>query len=403
MAQSNEIPLFKPEDFQSSPFSTSNSAGASMPSSASRSGSSSDFSSIDRSSCTEQCRQVLESQRISFEHERAAFAEQRKLWGTQEIAMSARIAELERQVSKMSQVGGNALRSKKPEQQMRKSRSQSAPAWEWPRPAAPPTRVFPKDTSYLCAPGREARYDRDHLPSLDKALSKSRYEKMESMSVPIHLVDSTLDGITLKSTALPPGLIARLSPQLKSAHTSPPNKKTKAEDGSNQPSQEPDTHPHQQEQDREESEKSPQRPDTHPPLVNGTDAGCELTAITTSNSDESNRSPESDNLSDEVQLAPQHTQEQTKKTQDHLPQIDEDPALQGPLSLQNDPSFDEEFLKELDLKLKKAAERPRIGSLSSVFSDFDDDFDGIREIRFRRNTTNFGTAFGCLAVRDEAR
>ena len=401
--------MSKPEEFQacerppliraqSLPTSLTSSC---VPSSASRNRIPADPSTIDLAACIEQCWTALKRQRVSFQHERVAFAEQRRLWDTQKTIMSARIAELERQVSKMSQAAEGGPRSNQFEQQTRKNRSRSAPVWEGSRPAAPPTRVFPKDTANrVGVPGPPARYDRSCLPSLDKALCPSLCaEPVEPMSIPIELIDSTLDGITLKSTGLPPALVARLTPLLKSARTSP-DKQTKNENGSGQSSQEPSTHAHQQDQDRKENDKPPQGPNTDPSIVNGEGAGHELTAITTSSSGESSSSREPDNLNEEVQLAPQHTLEQTQKSEDHLPQIDEDPELQGPLSLQNNPSFDERFLQELDLKLRNAAQRPRLGSLSSVFSDLDYDSDGVHGIRFRRNTTNFGTAFGCLGVRD---
>ena len=357
---------------------------------------------VDLYNCIEQCWWALERQRISFRHERTAFAEQRKLWGYEKGIMAARIAELERQVSMMSQDGTRTPRSKELQQHMPKRRSQSAPVWEGSKPAAPPTRVFPKENDYVVS-RPSAQYNRESLSSFDRTLCPSQYlQQVEPTGIPIELVDNTLDGITLKSTALPPALVAKLAPRLKSAGTSP-DRQSKVKNGSDQPSQELNSPQHPQFQNRVNNDRSPERPITDLPVVNGDGAECELTAITSLSSDETSSSQELGNLNDEVQLAPQHTLEKTKEADDHLPQIDEDPALQGPLSLRNDPSLDREFLNELDLKLKKEAQRPRLGSKSSILSEIDDELEMDIELRFRKDTTNFGTAFGCLGVRDIAR
>jgi hypothetical protein len=85
-----------------------------------------------------------------------------------------------------------------------------------------------------------------------------------------------------------------------------------------------------------------------------------------------------------------------------FPPPEDDPALTGQLSLQNNETLDLDFLKALDEKLAEEARRPRADSTTTASTS--DDHDQVEndseaeikpELRFR-NATNFGTAFGTL-------
>ncbi|KAL1957644.1 hypothetical protein VTO42DRAFT_5621 [Malbranchea cinnamomea] len=330
-------------------------------------------SSIGLADYIEQSRLALESQRLGFERERSAFAEERKLWEKERTIMKQRIVELERRVSEAT----NTL-----QQQARKPRSQSTPVWEGSSTNRRPTRVFPEENGFLrFGVNSRGRVDQESKPSLDKELSPSlqSLNRTAPISIPVEFVDRTLDGITLKSTGLPPEVVARISPQNNSTNASPSGRASNRTENLNGACQ-----------------SSQPTGGTHGPAGNGDIAVHSPTAVILG-PDEVDVSPGSDVLNDEFQLAPQPTLEQVKESDSHLPQIDEDPELQGPLSLQNDQSLDQEFLQKLDEKLKQEAQRPRTESLPSVaeiFSDDDQESDP-EPIKFK-NATNFGTAFGTL-------
>lgn len=340
----------------------------------------------------EQSRALLERQRANFERERAAFAEERKLWDMERALLKSRIAELE--AARMDGSDGlNGTSSKTaqfrtdfsfqgrphshdPSQQnggSNNSGQNGHHVWEGSSPGSMrPTRVFPDENSF------------GHPPSLDAALSpQSRAVDRStetSVPVPIEKVDSELDGITLKSTALPPNVAAKaVTPQSTSAPKS---------------DQEP--------QRRMSEGRTPLKlklSDLGAPDENLTrDAGHTPMAILGTEAEASYQSPTDDMAEEENPLTPTTTKQplQPVESSDSYFPLDlpDDPALKGPLSLQNDAEADKSFLSELDQKLLDEAKKAVSGpSDEQDDSDDDDQHEPDPELKLK-DSTNFGTAFG---------
>ncbi|KLJ07508.1 hypothetical protein EMPG_17024 [Blastomyces silverae] len=338
----------------------------------------------------EQSRLALESLRLSFERERAAFAEERKLWEKERSIMRHRIAELEqRQGRKSARIERTRMASNPPGSE----RAQDVHhVWEGSSPPMQPTRVFWEEKEEQNFQGLKHPNGHNHgrglPPSLDEALSpRARpVDRQAAVGVPIELVDNSLDGITLKSTALAPDILARASSTSPSEAISPS----------------PD---HTQDPKLVETKKPVQiaLSELGPPEENLVrDAGH--TPMTVINPDEetSNISTEVGTLTTESPLAPQQTLEPGET---YSPEVDEDPALQGPLGLNNDKKQDIEFLEALDQKLLNEARRlARPGPAShsdELESNISDDEQPPSEpepetgIKFK-HSTNFGSAFGTL-------
>ncbi|EEP79546.1 predicted protein [Uncinocarpus reesii 1704] len=321
----------------------------------------------------EQARFALERQRISFEFERAAFSEERKLWEKERSIMQQRIAELERKDNGTVP----AVPGGRTEIPVGTDVGEQHHVWEGSSPTVKPSRVFPEDIPHA----RSELGNPGFSPSLDEALSpKSRpHDRSGAVGVPVELVDSSLDGITLKSTAIAPDIAAKVSPTIPSAPI-PLCQPVGTELKPHLPSE-------------QACLASPlggihSDMDATPlaPLDQPLEPGFPF-SIAESIPPESPRAP-----------LPSLFPVASLDTAAYHKELDEDPALQGPLSLQNDLNQDTEFLEELDEKLLREAHRAL--SRPSLSSDEDDEGEGSGEppeaepeIRFKQST-NLGTAFG---------
>lgn len=363
-----------------------------------------DTSYIDES------RELLENQRAFFEAERSLFAQERQLWDKERSHLRTKIAELESLLKSQKHRTSSPAHFVKPSfgtpqyQGLGDPLSHPAQVWEGTSPGGRPTRVFQDedvpDNTHL-SPITEG--SGSNPPSLDAALSPQAQTldpsgASVSVPVPIEKIDSRLDGITLKSTALPPGVVARVitPPSPSSRETSP-----SARPGPSEPAR-PDME-HRNSLKLKLSELGPPNEN----LVR--DAGhTPMAIIETDGSQRTTQEASPVELppceEEEAPLAPMVTQVQqpVENSDSYFPEAPEDPALKGPLGLTNDSEHDNSFLNELDSKLLDQAKR--ILSTSSGSSDpnekaTDPELAGQGEqeqdpeIRFK-NSTNFGTAFG---------
>ena len=89
----------------------------------------------------------------------------------------------------------------------------------------------------------------------------------------------------------------------------------------------------------------------------------------------------------------------TEESDSYFPDLPEDPALKGPLSLLNEEEHDRGFLKELNQKLldetRQAPLNPSSDNPSGQEKDVETPTQGEQEPELKfKDTTNFGTAFG---------
>ncbi|KAF3396312.1 hypothetical protein F1880_006903 [Penicillium rolfsii] len=359
-----------------------------------------DTSYIDHS------RELLENQRAHFENERALFAQERQLWAKERTLLRAKIAELESLLkSQGSQSTLATGHPPKPAYGMPQyvdahDHLSSAQVWEGSSPGGRPTRVFRDeeipDNAHL-SPISEG--SGSNPPSLDAALSpRARAVDASSATisipVPIEKLDSRLDGITLKSTALPPEVVARVitPPSPSPLGTSSPTPATAPSDPA-RPGME-----HRNSLKLKLSELG--RPNEN--LVR--DAGHTPMAII--EVDDSQRTTKDASPveipaceEEEAPLAPMvtHVHQPSEHAGSYFPDVPDDPALKGPLGLTNDEEHDSSFLSELDSRLLDQAKR--IMSTSTVSDGEESDSEAPNqgepepEIKFK-NSTNFGTAFG---------
>ncbi|KAJ5176728.1 uncharacterized protein N7482_002605 [Penicillium canariense] len=354
----------------------------------------------------EQSRQLLENQRASFETERALVAQERQLWEKERALLRAKIAELESLLK--SQAGQSSLSPAHPPQpalgsphsQATNDTLHLAQVWEGPSPGGRPTRVFRDegiaDAAHL-SPISEG--GTSSPPSLDAALSpRTRAVDASgatvSVPVPIEKLDSRLDGITLKSTALPPGVVARVITPPSPSPLETTHGPASAPSGPARPDME-----HRNSLKLKLSEIGPPNEN----LVKN--AGHTPMAII--DIDDSQRTTQDASPTEmppceeeEAPLAPVVTQihQPTEHAESYFPDVPDDPTLKGPLGLTNDEQHDSSFLNELDLRLLDQAKRILSTSAASVDPD---EIDAAKarpneqepEFKFK-NSTNFGTAFG---------
>ncbi|KAJ5463130.1 hypothetical protein N7475_008074 [Penicillium sp. IBT 31633x] len=350
----------------------------------------------------DQSRALLQSQQVNFETERALFAQERQLWEKERGLLRSKIAELEalvkkKQRNKSSQLGPEAAQLVLSSSQFN-TNGLTAQVWEGTSPGSRPTRVFvdheSPDQAYL-SPISESGLN---LSSLDRALSPKAqlvdpHGPPVSLPVPIEKLDSTLDGITLKSTALPPDVVARVitPPSPSPLVTSPGNAPSTAA----RPSME-----HRNSFKLKLSELGPPNENLlrhagHTPMAiieaddsrRTTNEGSPLEVVT---------------QSEEAPLAPVVTtiHQPSENKASYFPDVPDDPALKGPLGLINDEEHDSNFLNELDQKLldqvKNILGNP-VESADPNESEPESESacqgDKEPEIKFKKST-NFGSAFG---------
>lgn len=178
----------------------------------------------------------MESQRLNFEREREIFENERKLWNAERAMLKAKIADLEFNLTK---TGGGKRRfsndgSSASAQAFRKDLGQKLsfggsrasrgssetngppPVWETPDMGATVTRVFPHEDQQLHS--KKSASTTNGLPSIAES-AKEKPLTLHSIPVPVTMLDSSLDGITLKSAGLESSFVKVGSP----SSTSPPH------------------------------------------------------------------------------------------------------------------------------------------------------------------------------------
>ncbi|KAL4964932.1 uncharacterized protein BDV14DRAFT_189969 [Aspergillus stella-maris] len=352
----------------------------------------------------EQSRSVLDRQRQNFDRERNLFAEERQLWDKERELLRLRISELEsllksRGLPTTTTSATGALPHHGP------SAISPSQVWEGSSPMSRPTRVFPDEerAEELQEGANSHSHSTLPAPSLDAALSPKSHpvESSGSISVPIEKLDSTLDGITLKSSALHPDVVARVM--------TPPSPLSREHSPECSSSDKPNM-------DRRNSVKL-KLSDLGPPERNLLrDAGHTPMVVIDRDVDTAQGSPGESAPEDQKQdqdqegaLTPPVTRvrQPTERSDSYfsgVTDLPDDPALKGPLSLLNEKGHDEDFLSEVDMKLLGQA-RQILGPPKGVKDDDEEDGEEaetenapkqgeeLTEIKFR-NTTNFGTAFG---------
>ncbi|KAL2813262.1 hypothetical protein BJX63DRAFT_229202 [Aspergillus granulosus] len=339
----------------------------------------------------EESRSLLDRQRINFDRERILFAEERQLWEKERELLKIRIAELEALLKgKGVATGGVLYPTSFPS-------THPSQVWEGSSPMSKPTRVFPDeekpDTHFQFqlptaleqgASGRPA-------PSLDAALSPMSHatDSTASIPVPIEKLDSRLDGITLKSSALPPEVVARVM-----TPPSPSPRETSPNSSHDKPSM-----------DRRNSVKL-KLSDLGAPETNLVrDAGHTPMVVIDRDVETAQGTPGEGPLTPPITRVQQPT-ERSDSYFSGVTDLPDDPALKGPLSLVNEKGHDDDFLSEVDQKLLSQARQilgpgPKGGEIDEDDDGDDDETetkppgqgDAEPEIKFK-NTTNFGTAFG---------
>jgi hypothetical protein len=353
----------------------------------------------------DQSRALLQSQRVNFETERTLFAQERRLWEKERTLLRSKITELEAllkdQGKRSNNLGPDAARFVLGAAQLNNRNGFTAQVWEGSSPNSQPTRVFfdheSSDQSHL-SPISESGM---HPPSLDRAISPQGQfldpsSAPVSLPVPIEKLDSTLDGITLKSTALPPGVVARvMTPPSPSPLETDPSETTPATAA----------RPGMEQRNSLKLKLSELGPPNERLLR---DAGHTPMAIVDVDSQRSTKEGSPLEVADQIEEAPlapvatnvnQPSENKISYFPD-LPDLPDDPALKGPLGLTNDEEHDNDFLNELDQKLLDQAKNILGSSVESADpngtdpeTEFSAQGDKEPELKFRKST-NFGTAFG---------
>ena len=214
---------------------------------------------IDMDAYIEHTRSVIEGQREGFEKEKKAFDRERKMWSAERSMLKARIADLEFKLNKAQNSSSSssskrrysndstsapnvdAFRSKyssfsgpsmtsiatNSRQPSQENEKMTTPIWEGPENTAPVTRVFSNEDQKAAT----------HLPSIseDEAVrgdADTVSPKTEPAGpIPIEAIDSNLEGIMIKSTALAPSFVARINSGTQSPAHSPSPRPRASEGG----------------------------------------------------------------------------------------------------------------------------------------------------------------------------
>lgn len=365
------------------------------------------------STYVEQSQSLLESQR-------ALFAQERQLWQKERALLRSRIAELQALLKNQSDEDtipcSNPFSSKflasynLPQNSSENSNGESSQhhVWEGSSSLGKPTRVFEApekaDSNNRLSPFQGL--NSNPPPSLDAALSPRSRPVDQSANlppaIPIERLDSKLDGISLKTTALPPEVASRA---VNSSSPSP--------ESSNAISAKP-LSPLSSPSMRRKSSLKLKLEDLAKPDENLIrDAGHTPMVVVDGEADTNPASDNEGNVahdksSSEPSQATTDTPQPAENSNSYFPDLPEappnDPALKGPLSLLNDEEHDRGFLKELHEKLLNQTRERELGSTNSSQGPFnfhieeqtDEELtseEQVPALRFKK-TTNFGTAFG---------
>ncbi|KAI9374259.1 hypothetical protein BJX61DRAFT_540992 [Aspergillus egyptiacus] len=348
----------------------------------------------------EQSRSLLDRQRVNFDRERILFAEERELWEKERELLKSRITELESLLKHKGVATASATVLPTASSSHPPSSVFHSQIWEGSSPMRRPTRVFPDDgksvsPNQLPTMPEQGANALLPAPSLDAALSpKSRATETASMPVPIEKLDSSLDGITLKSSALPPDVVARVM-----TPPSPASRETSPNLNHEKPSMERRKSLQLKLSDLGPPERNLVRDAGHTPMV----------VIDVQDEDAAQGSPggEGDLSVLEKPFTPPVTrlQQPPERADSYfagVTDLPEDPALKGPLSLVNEKEHDDDFLQEVDQKLlNQAMQLLGRGSQKEEQEEAEEESETqpsgqgeeVPEIKFK-NTTNFGVAFG---------
>jgi hypothetical protein len=377
---------------------------------------------LDMNAYMDESRSLLEIQRLNFEREREVFEKERKLWNAERAMLKARIADLELNPNKKNTArrrfsndapSASVETFRKGSDQIpvfnsfRTSRGASepngaAPVWETPDMGSKVTRVFSNEEKQLQL--KKPAPVSNSLPSIAENATQ-RPVSPHSVPVPVAMLDSSLDGITLKSAGLESSFVKANSP----LSTSPP--------------QPPSPGPHLVKEEKlprvvMHGLLSPTDPILlknagHTPMEFGGPVISELTSGT-----ESRKSPEGqvpaikhESWPTSKPKAPAMPPSERSdsyfssaietETDDEASQEDGDLELKGPLIMDssNENAQDNQFLHQLDAKLLAEALRPRQPSMAESdgkngFVKIDDEVDdGGPRLKLKKST-NFGSAFG---------
>ncbi|KAL4784639.1 hypothetical protein BJX76DRAFT_214844 [Aspergillus varians] len=334
----------------------------------------------------EQSRSLLDRQRINFDRERVLFREERQLWEKERELLKLRISELE---SLLRSRGVSATSATAAAPLTGFSATSPSQVWEGSSPMSRPTRVFPDEEKFdgqLSLVSEQGGGSALPALSLDAALSPLSHatESSAIIPVPIEKLDSSLDGITLKSSALHPDVVARvMTPPSPSSREPSPTSLSQEKASA----------------DRRNSIKL-KLSDLGPPETNLLrHAGHTPMVSIDRDVDTAQGSPDEAPLFEEGPLTPPVTKarQPAERSDSYFAgviDLPDDPALKGPLSLVNEEGHDTDFLQEVDQKLLGQVRQ----FLGHKKEDEEEDVaagegEDVSEIKFK-NATNFGTAFG---------
>lgn len=352
--------------------------------------------STDITAYIDQSRGVMENQRLSFDRERASWNEERKLWDTERAMMQARIRELEFAINKSGirqsvtdsnyhhsqpfspdHVTSGSISNGHDSRRSSSSGSRDHPIWEGSSSGTVATRVFSNEEMTKAEERLPSIAEDESSPS--KALSPmtNQGQRKASVGIPIEMIDSKLDGITIKSTALPPAFIAKvitptspspvISPSLRS--NAPPPVKLQILGEANLEDTNLTKH----------AGHTPMGPRLAVQGIVDTQSGV-------------------DTPTQENPYAPQPSVRiPSEKADTYFPAPDDDPELKGPLGLVSKPENDNHFLQELDQRLlseaHKAVYTPSENSVSGEQDDDGRDDDSEPKLKLKPSK-NFGSSFG---------
>lgn len=379
---------------------------------------------IDMNAYMEQSRSLLESQRLNFEKERDIFERERRLWNAERAMLKSRIANLEDNLSKTStgrrrssndapsvrvQSFRKDVSQKSNFNNLRTTRGASEPngahhVWETPDMGGRVTRVFSNDEKQPQC--KKPVSTSNGLPSIAEG-GNEKPVSLRSNPVPITVLDSSLDGITLKSAGLESSFVKVSSPSA----TPPPNLPS------------PGSGIHKEEDSLRVKVDGPISP-ADPILVrNAGHTPMEFgkpTISETPSGVESLGSPEravppppqasiSSSRPSYTALQPSERSDSyfssafATGTDEEPLQTDGDVELKGPLIMKSQHAEGQEnlFLDQLDAKLLAEAQRPRQASIAESdrkngYGKLDDEIDDEVPRLMLKKSMNFGSAFGSM-------